>query len=411
MKVEQFIAFRYIITKRTYHFISIITILSLIGITVGVAAIIAVLSIFNGFQVLTKSQFIGFDPHIRIIPESGAWINFQDSLYNEISKIEEIEIISKNIQGRIIGSNRSELQVFTLVTVPEDKSYYLDGVRKSTIFGKFSISSDNRLPNIVIGNAIADRLRVSIGDTIRLLSAKQVEQAIVSFARQREVKAIVSGIFMSNIKDYDITYGFSSDVLGKLLFNPKIGAVSAIDIKLKNIDDLNNIKSKLENYINDDKFKVITWQELNPDLFNIMKFERFATFAILSIIIFLAVFNVLVSLSMTVVEKRQDIGVLKALGADNKIISRIFIWEGIAIGIVSTLAGTLLGLGFCYGQINFKWFKIDGSKFIIDAIPVEVVAMDVITVAVFSLVLTSLAKIYPSIRASSTTVIESIRSE
>ncbi|MBX3042919.1 MAG: ABC transporter permease [Candidatus Kapabacteria bacterium] len=410
MKIELRIALRYIITKRSFHFISVITILSLIGITVGVAALISVLSIFNGFQNLTKAQFIGFDPHLRIVPEKGAWIDADEKLIEKIRSMPETKQVTKTIGGRIVGINDKELQVFSLVSIPKEDLDFLEGVRKTTIFGNFSIQTSSGFPAMVMGNALADRLRVLPGDTIKLVSPKMIEQSVVGFQRQREVRAVVTGIFNSNIKDYDIMYGFASDTLGKLLLNPKIGHYSTIDIKLHKIENLEYVKSNLHTLTAGiSNIKIQSWQDLNPDLFNIMRFERFATFSILSIIIVLAVFNVLVSLSMTVVEKRQDIGILKALGAGRSMIRNIFLWEGIIIGIVSTTIGTALGLFLTWGQINFKWFRIDASKFIIDAIPVAVSTSDVVIVALFSLFLTSIATIYPAFRASSTEVIEAIR--
>lgn len=409
MQVELRVALRYIITKRSFHFISVITFLSIIGITVGVAALIAVLSIFNGFQNLTKAQFIGFDPHIRIVPQKGVWLSLEDSLLNEIKQLEDISLVTKTISGRVVGINDKELQVFSLVSIPKENVDFLGGVRKTTIFGNFSIKTNDGFPAIVMGNALADRLRVLPGDTIKLVSPKMIEQSVVGFQRQREVRAVLTGIYNSNIKDYDIMYGFSSDTLGKLLMNPKPGNISSLDIKLHNIDNLESLQRKIAGIINHPDIKIQSWQDLNPDLFNIMRFERLATFSILSIIIVLAVFNVLVSLSMTVVEKRQDIGILKAMGASNNTIRKIFLWEGTLIGLVSTSIGTALGLFVCWGQINFKWFRVDATKFIIDAIPVEVVTLDVIIIAVFSLFLTSVATIYPAFRAASTQVIEAIR--
>ncbi len=409
MSIELKVALRYIVTKRSFHFISVITFLSLIGITVGVAALITVLSIFNGFQDLTKSQFIGFDPHIKIVPQKGAWIKVPDSLMKKLEAIPQIKILTQTISGRVVGINNTELQVFSIVSIPNEKIDFLAGVRKTTIFGDFAIKTKDGFPAIVMGNALADRLRILPGDTLKLVSPKMIEQSVVGFQRQREVRAVLTGIYNSNIKDYDIMYGFSSDTLGKLLLNPKIGAISSVDIKLNDINDLDEVKGIVTSIVGKDSYKIQTWQDLNTDLFNIMKFERLATFSILSIIIVLAVFNVLVSLSMTVVEKRQDIGILKAMGASRQTIRNIFLWEGFIIGIVSTMAGTALGLFVCWGQINFKWFKIDSSKFIIDAIPISVNTEDVIIIALFSLFLTSIATIYPAYRAASTQVIEAIR--
>lgn len=414
MKIELRIALRYIITKRSFHFISVITILSLIGITVGVAALITVLSIFNGFQDLTKSQFIGFDPHIKIIPKSGMFIKIDDYLINQISSIPEVKILSKSISGKIVGIKGSELQPFTLVSIPNDKIEFLEGISKSTVLGDFVLKTTNGFPAIIMGNILAERLNIFPGDTLKVVSPKMIEQSIISFQRQREISVVLAGIFNSNIKDYDIMYGFSSDTLGKMLLNPTIGSFSSLDIKLNDIKKIDLVSNKISEIFNQNKnykieYHIQTWQDLNPDLFAIMRFERFATFSILSLIVILAVFNVLVSLTMTVTEKRKDIGILKAVGASNNLIKRIFLYEGMIIGSAGTIFGTSLGLFLCWGQINLKWFKIDGSKFIIDAIPVIVNPSDVIFTMLFSLLLTSIATIYPAYRASTTKVIESLR--
>jgi lipoprotein-releasing system permease protein len=243
-----------------------------------------------------------------------------------------------------------------------------------------------------------------------LLSPRSIERIISGVGLRGTQPALVTGIFNSNIKDYDSRFGISSDILAKSILNPKIGFVNSIDLRIKDIKHLDAMKSKISGILPND-LQILTWQDLNPDLFAIMKFERFATFAVLSIIIMLAVFNVLISLSMTVIEKRRDIGVLRSIGASGKAIRNIFVYQGLIIGFVSTVIGTALGLFVSFGQINYKWLKVDSSKFIIDAIPVAVDSTDVWIIAAFSLILSTIATIYPARRASDMDIIGSIRTE
>ena len=142
-----------------------------------------------------------------------------------------------------------------------------------------------------------------------------------------------------------------------------------------------------------------------------MRFEQLAAFVILSIIILIAVFNVLASLTMSVIDKKSDIGILKAIGANKEGITRIFRNVGLFSGVFSTVLGTALGLFLCYGQINFKWFKVDTSKFIIDAIPVKIDYFYVLIVIITSIVLSVIATIYPSKRAAKTNILNALRSE
>ncbi|MBE2188060.1 MAG: ABC transporter permease [Desulfobulbaceae bacterium] len=410
MKFEYFIALRYIFAKRSFNFITVITVLSIIGITVGVAALIVVLSIFNGFQNMTKKQFLGFDPHIRIVPKEGNWFDPKE-LTKQIAKIEMTESIVESYNSKVIGFNNNQVQVFELLAVDSKKEDFYQGIKRATIFGKFNLETDNpRLPGIVVGNVLADKLRVLPGDTLMLLSPRSIEKIITGVGLRGTQPAVVTGIFNSNIKDYDSRFGISSDILAKSILNPKIGFVNSIDLRIKDIKHLDVMQSQLSVILPND-LQILTWQDLNPDLFAIMKFERFVTFAVLSIIIMLAVFNVLISLSMTVIEKRRDIGVLRSLGASGNAIRNIFVYQGVIIGFVSTVIGTALGLFVSFGQINYKWLKVDSSKFIIDAIPLAVDSADVWIIAAFSLILSTIATIYPARRASDMDIIGSIRTE
>ncbi|MCO5252058.1 MAG: ABC transporter permease [Candidatus Kapabacteria bacterium] len=410
MKFEYFIARRYIFAKRSFNFITVITVLSIIGITVGVAALIVVLSIFNGFQNMTKKQFLGFDPHIRIVPKEGTWFD-PKGLTKQIAEIEMTESIVESYNSKAIGFNNNQVQVFELLAVDSEHEDFYDGIRRATIFGKFALKTDNpRLPGIVVGNVLADKLRVLPGDTLMLLSPRSIEKIISGVGMRGTQPAIVTGIFSSNIKDYDSRFGISSDVLAKSILNPNMGFINSIDLRINDIKHLDAMKSKISAILPKD-LQVLTWQDLNPDLFAIMKFERFATFSVLSIIIMLAVFNVLISLSMTVIEKRRDIGVLRSMGASGKSIRNIFVYQGVIIGLVSTVIGTALGLFVSFGQINYKWLKVDSSKFIIDAIPVAVDSADVWIIAGFSIILSTIATIYPARRASDMEIIGSIRTE
>jgi len=404
------IGFRYIFTKRSFHVITVISIISLIGIVIGVAALISVMSIFNGFREFTEKQLIGFDPHIRIIGKNGAWINESDSLLKQIDKISEIKSFAPSIQGRSIAINGNNMQVFTTNAIDENYLNKVSDIEKTIISGNFFTGFYNSIPSIVLGVGVADRLKVLPGDTITVISPKAIESSIKSFQIANPIKLIVSGLFQTNAKDFDNVHAFTDISIGKRLFKPPYNSISTIDIKLKNTDDVNKIKQKLELIVDEDS-EVATWYELHKQLYDIMNFERNLAFVIISLIIIIAVFNVLASLTMTVVEKRKDIGILKAMGASKRQIRNIFIIQGTTIGIISTVIGTILGLAFCYGQIEFGWFKLGGANFLISAIPVSIDYYNVLSICIVSLVLSFVASIYPAKRASDTIVIEAIRNE
>ncbi|ROL61643.1 ABC transporter permease [Bacteroidetes/Chlorobi group bacterium ChocPot_Mid] len=404
------IALRYIFTKRSFHFITVISVISLIGITIGVAALISVLSIFNGFRDFTEKQLIGFDPHIRIQAQQGAWIQNPDSLTHSLKKINEIKYISPLLQGRAVVIKSGNMQVFNLNSIDPASLNEVSDITKTTVLGTFYIGNINFSPAIALGAGLADRIKALPGDTISLISPTLIESSIRTFRLNNPVKAIVSAIFQTNDKNYDNLNAYTNLQTGKRLFNPPKNSVSTIDIKLFNINKTIEVKNQIEKKLPSD-YSVNTWYDLHKQLYRIIDLERLLAFLVMSLIIIIAVFNVLASLSMTVVEKKQDIGILKALGAEDKDIRNIFIFQGSIIGFISTSLGVLLGLAFCYGQIYFSWFKLDGANFLISAIPVIVKTTDILIIALFALLLSICASIYPAKRASSTNIINSIHSE
>lgn len=409
MKLPLRIALRYVYSRKSFNFITIITLISFIGITAGVAALICVMSIFNGFRDIAEKQIVGFDPHIRIVSSSGATIQNADSLLAKVLKIEGVDKAASVIQGRVVGIKGSNLQVFTLNAIPVGSQSYSSGIVNSVIFGSFDIT-DRGIPGIVIGAALADRIRVLPFDTVYLMSPAMIEKSIRTFHTTAGIPFLVTGIFQTNVKDYDITYGFTSDEAGMSLFSNSISGATSIDVRLKSIDNVSDVKEKINSILPSDT-EALTWFDLNKDLYRIMQFERMASFVILSLIIVIAVFNILASLSMTVVEKRRDIAVLKAMGATSKFIRNIFVTEGMIIGFFGSVAGSVLGISLCYGQIYFKWFKIDTAKYIIDAIPVTLSYWDVAIVFCVSVVLSFAATLFPSKSASETVIIQAIREE
>ena len=407
MKFPTRIALRYVFSLRSFHLISVITIISIVGIVVGVAALISVLSVFNGFGEFARDQMIGLDPHLRISAKEGAWIENVDSVMPDLKGIKEVKAVAPMIQGRVIAMNRNNMQVMYINAVRKDELKFVSGISDSIMIGQFNTEEVNGLPGIVLGAGLADRMAILPGDTLSLMSPKMIERSIKSHRKKKGYKMLVTGIFRTRTKDYDDIYAYADFSTGVKLFNPPEGSAFSIDIKLESIDDVEDVQPIVEKSVTGGLI-VQNWYDLHKDLYNVMKFERLATFVVLSLIIIIAVFNVLASLSMTVIEKRPDIAVMKAMGASDKMMRQVFMTEGMFIGVVSTFAGTILGLLLCYGQIHYGWFKVDTTKYLVAAIPVSIHTIDVIVTAAFSLLLSLLTTIYPSKRAAESSVISGI---
>ena len=187
--------------------------------------------------------------------------------------------------------------------------------------------------------------------------------------------------------------------------------VSGIEVYLNDVNKADKIRSYLENKFGTKDFSINTWYDLHKDLYNVMLIERWSAYIILCLIIAVATFNILGSLSMTVIEKKKDIGVMRAMGANSRSILRVFMFEGMLVGIIGTIAGLSLGLLVCVLQLKFNFYPLDPLKYVVDAMPVEIAFSDVIAIGAASFILSFLAALYPAKKAAKLNAIESIKWE
>ncbi len=404
MKYYNKIAFKYIFSRSAYHFISIITKISMLGITVGVAALICVMAIMNGFQALTIEQIVGFDPHIRV---TGSESELKE-LNSYLRADTQINNSAINKTGRVVAIGKDKLNVFEIRAYQNDSLDYLYGIKFNLNYGTFSFNGSGQLPGIVIGVALADKMKVLPGDTLTLFSPEIIEKSMLAYSNLKGRKFEVTGIFQTNIKDYDSQLAFTSFSGFKRLYGNKSNTVS-LDLKLFDFDLAQDKSRILASKF--PKLEYKSWIDLNKALYNVMEFEKMASFIVVGLIIIIAIFNILASLSMSVIEKRKDIAVLMAMGATGKDIQKIFRHAGIFIGVISSLAGSIIGIGLCLAQEKYKLFTVDSGTYFIDAIPVSMNYIDILITVIFTLVLSAVSTYFPSQRAASTDIVNSFRSE
>ncbi len=409
MKYERFIALRYLRSKRQLRFIRIIMLVSVIGITVGVAALIIVLSVFNGFNSVVTGVLVGFDPHIKIEPVRGKSMSLSSNIGNMLNDEPHIMASSPFVASKALLISSHVNRVVLVKGVVDSLIGNVSGVKKSIVLGSFSLGENNGTPGIVIGLALADRLGTTVGSEITIVSPVGVDAMMMQFSQPLTRKFTVVGIYDSNNKDYDAHFAFISFENAQQLFQFKDEA-SGIELRLHAIDDADAVKKILENKLGR-RYSVSTWYDLHKDLYSVMKVERWSAYIILCLIVGVGTFNVLGSLTMGVIEKRRDVGILKALGATRTSIARLFMFEGFLVGSFGTILGTAIGLVVCYLQIHYQLFPLDPNVYIIPAIPVEVRWTDFIAVSLASMLLSTFASLYPAIRAANLMPVDSIRWE
>ena len=285
----------------------------------------------------------------------------------------------------------------------------VSGVKQRTFLGTFAFHDAPGRSGIVLGQTLADRLGTMVEAPLAILSPVGVDAMMIQLSEPIVRQCAVRGIYDSNNKDYDAHYAFVSLETARDIFQLADG-VSGVDIRLRSIEESDAVRDELQHRLGPG-YRVSTWFDLHKDLYSVMMIERWTAYIILCLIVGVASFNVLGSLTMGVIEKRRDIGVLKALGATKSSILRIFMVEGLLVGTIGTFLGSVLGLFVCYLQIEYQLFPLDPTVYIIPAIPVEVRWTDFIAVAGASMLLSFLASLYPARRASNLTPVQAIRWE
>lgn len=409
MGYERFIAQRYLRSKRQLRFINIIMMVSVTGITVGVAALTIVLSVFNGFNSVVTNVLVGFDPHIRIEAARGRGMLMTDSLLMGLKADPRIAAAAPYIASKALLLTPHVNRVVLVKGVVDSTIDLVSGVKKRIVLGRFRLRDTPESGGVVLGLALADRLGTMVGSELTIVSPVGVDAMMTQFGEPLTRKCTVAGIYDSNNKDYDAHYAFISLESARQLF--QYGeSYSGIEIRLHDLEEADNVKHSLQARMGDG-YTVSTWYDLHRDLYSVMKIERWTAYIILCLIVGVATFNVLGSLTMGIIEKRRDIGILKALGATRTSIVRIFMFEGLLVGLLGTAAGVLIGVVVCLLQIRYSLFPLDPTVYIIPAIPVELRWTDFVAVVLASMTLSTLASLYPARRAARLLPVDSIRWE
>jgi lipoprotein-releasing system permease protein len=407
--IELFIAKRYLRSKRKLNFITIISILSTLGITIGVAALVVVLSVFNGFGSLVSSILVSFDPHIRISVIDERGYSQTGDVEKLISQTAGIKSFSSYVEGKVILLNKRSYEIVNLKGLDTHKQDTSWGVASKIISGS-RLLNDGSTENIILGLPIALRLSARVGDTISATSAYNIEKTITGLSMPQTNRFIVKGIFESGNRDYDISYAFTSLSAGQQLFGLE-NQFTGFEIRLNNFQNAEDVKREFSKSIDPKVFSIKTWYDLHKELYNVMLIERWTAYILLCLIIAVAVFNIFASLAMTVIEKKKDIGIMKSMGMEKKSIKKIFLFEGILVGATGVIAGLIIGTLVCYLQMKYNFYPLDPNKYIINAMPVEIRISDLFAIGIMAMLLTFFAALYPAIRAANTNITDSIKYE
>ena len=396
--LESHIAWRYLFSKKGHNAINIVSGISAAAVAVVTAAMICVLSVMNGFGVLVEQMFSEFDPVLLVVPSEGQTLRTDTAPIASLYAREDIEAISMQLEQTALIRYKDHQMPARVMGVDSlfTQTAHIDSIITD---GYFSVW-DGAFDRAVLGRGLASQIGINAHFTGALHLYAPERTGTINLLRPdlslRHEHAFIAGTFAVNQLEYDDQLMLVSLPLAQRLFDYDEHTASALRITPKDKSQITNIKSQISKILGPG-YKILDRYEQQADFFRILHIEKLLTVLLLVFILLIASFNIIGSLSMLIIDKREDIRILSHLGADEPTIRRVFLLEGWFISTLGTLSGLVLGVLLCLGQQHFGWLKLGtGSEYVISAYPVQVQPTDVLMVAVIVLLLGLLAALYPA---------------
>lgn len=395
-KSELWISWRYFLGYNRERFVSAISVISILGVSVGVAALIIVLAVMSGFDNDLRERIAGSNAHITVSSNFG--IMFYKELQDKIAAVPGVAATSPQINMQVFLKTDNSIMSLYLRGIKPQEETKVTNVEKYILSGSLN-DLTKQSDGIIIGKELADSLGLSTGD----------ELIVISPALTENIKFKITGIFKSGMYNYDLTLGFINFGRAQELAGVA-NAAGAIGVRLNDLFSAPIVKKEILRFL-DASYSVRTWAELNKNFFDALKLEKITMFIILSLIILVASFGIASTLIVRVSEKVKDIGILKSIGITKRGIRNIFTLQGLFIGVSGTALGVFLGVTLCLLLKKYQFVKLPQDVYYLDRLPVYLSLHDMLYVSVCALAITLLATVYPAYKAANLNTIEALRYE
>jgi len=404
MSFERFISGRYLKAKQQ-TFISLITLLSIAGVTVGVMALIIVIAVMAGFEKDLKSRILGVESHIILMRHGGDFTDHRRVL-SDIEAVPGVEAATPFVYSQTMLRSAGGLSGGVIRGIdPDTADRVIQNLEPEALARLANLKDSDGPGGVILGKGLAGNMGVITGDSVYVISPRGMLSPMGHLPAMKRFR--VAGLFESGMYEYDssLAYMHLEDAQGLLRMDD---AVTGIEIRVTDVYKADKLADRIAAGLG---FPYWTkdWMEMNHNLFSALKLEKTVMFIILALIILVAAFNIASSLIMMVMEKTRDIAILKAMGATDRSIRRIFVYKGMTIGAIGTTLGVLLGFVLCMLLKQYKFIELPADVYYITTLPVQLEALDVILTAGAAMVICYLATLYPARQASRLDPVEALR--
>jgi lipoprotein-releasing system permease protein len=406
MSFEYFVAKRYLTAKRKQAFISVITFISILGITIGVMALVIAIALITGFQRDVQDKILGSTSHILIRDYSEGGLEDYEQLISRVQSVDGVINASPVVldYGLITGVVKSQGAMLRGVDFEREKesSPWLQDLSMGEL-----PDPEAKRDGILLGRDLSFSIGATVGDKVTLLTSSSRLSPMGPLPRMRQF--IVTGIFHTGLYDFDSVTALVSLKAAQKAFNLK-NNINLIQIRISNISRAAEIAEKIKELLPAQAY-AITWMELNRALFSALKLEKQLMFLTITLIVLVAALNIIATLILMVMEKTRDIGILKAMGTTSRSIRKIFFLQGAMIGVIGTAVGTALGLLWCWLANTFELIKVPQEIYVIAFVPFRIKPLDLLMIIGVTLIISFLSTLFPSHRASKVDPVEALKYE
>jgi len=409
MSFEYFIGGRYLRAKQKETFISLITFLSVAGVSVGVMALIVVIAVMAGFESDLKSRILGVESHVVLMRHGGRFSDYQ-RVSEVVEKTKGVQAATPFIYSQVMLRSASGVAGAVLRGINPDSAGRVIKILDNGSLQNLKEMQKEKgttvaLPGIILGRELARNLGIISGDVVYLISSRGMISPVGHLPSMKRFK--VAGIFEAGMYEYDgsLAYVHLKDAQKIMRMSD---SVTGIEVR---VDDIYQAKQIAKNIVGELGYPYWArdWMQMNHNLFSALKLEKTVMFIILVLIVLVAAFNIASTLIMMVMGKTRDIAILKAMGSTDKSIRKIFIFKGMIIGSVGTALGILFGVLLCKILEKYKFIELPGDVYYITTLPVRLEATDVLMIAAAAIVICFLATLYPAHQAAKLNPVEGIR--